>query len=336
MRSFNQIFYWFCLKQIQPASTANTVALPNQPIQSSVIQPQMHPQVHIITGGIATDERTLTVAPPQPQPQPQVLPTPPCQHHSHQLQPTAIPVSITPQGGIQILGGLPSAGGTLVQTPGANGLSSTYLIPQYFATGNLVGAQMVPLEMAQYMGIPQQGVIMQPSQPQLGTIQTQLGGTALPSVRPGQHIVYQAPTVANIAPTSTVNTIKPISISVAETPSNLIHSRPSTSSHLSDDVFSPPSVDSCGSSRGKSHGERAVRTPSRSNSCSTEAFINELLSSEVQPLDYSQPLLSVSENSSKICNKCNCMCDCDCKHEGRSQISRNIESILSGIVQDQS
>ncbi|XP_030850345.1 metal regulatory transcription factor 1 [Strongylocentrotus purpuratus] len=330
--------------RIQPASTANTVALPNQSIQSSVIQPQMHPQVHIITGGIATDERTLTVAPPQPPrqpqvlptPQPQVLPTPPCQHHSHQLQPTAIPVSITPQGGIQILGGLPSAGGTLVQTPGAAGLSSTYLIPQYFATGNLVGAQMVPLEMAQYMGIPQQGVIMQPPQPQLGTIQTQLGSTALPSVRPGQHIVYQAPTVANIAPTSTVNTIKPISIAVAETPSNLINSRPTTSSHLSDDVFSPPSVDSCVSSQDKSHGAPAVRTPSRSNSCSTEAFINELLGSEVQPLDYSQPLLSGSENPSKMCNKCNCLCDCDCKHEVRSQISRNIESILSGIVQDQS
>ncbi|XP_041462086.1 metal regulatory transcription factor 1-like [Lytechinus variegatus] len=311
----------------QPASASSATTNP----PSSVIQPQMHPQVHIITGGIANDERTLTVATPQPQapPQPQVIPA-----RQHPAQPTALPVSITPQGGIQILGGLPPAGGTLVQTPGATGLSNTYLIPQYFTTGNLVGAQMVPLEMAQGMGIPLQSVIMQPPQPQLGTVQTQLNGTAMPTVPAGQHIVYQAPTVANAAPTSTVNTVKPIPATLAETP-NLMHGPPSTSSQLSDDVFSPPSADAV-SSREKNHDVPVVRAPERSNSCSTEAFINELLSSDVsQPLDYSQSLLSESGDSSKMCNKCSCMCECDCKHEVRSQI-RNIESILSGMVEDQS
>nr|XP_054753464.1 uncharacterized protein LOC129259187 [Lytechinus pictus] len=309
----------------QPASASSATTNP----PSSVIQPQMHPQVHFITGGIATDERTLTVAPPQPQAPPQVIPA-----RQHPAQPTALPVSITPQGGIQILGGLPPAGGTLVQTPGATGLSNTYLIPQYFTTGNLVGAQMVPLEMAQGMGIPLQSVIMQPPQPQLGTLQTQLNGTAMSTVPAGQHIVYQAPTVANAAPTSTVNTVKSIPATLAETP-NLIHGPPSTSSQLSDDVFSAPSADAV-SSREKNHDVPVVRAPERSNSCSTEAFINELLSSDVsQPLDYSQPLLSESGDTSKICNKCSCMCECDCKHEVRSQI-RNIESILSGMVEDQS
>ena len=267
----------------------------------------MQPQVHIITGGIGTGERTVTT------PQAALHPTP----HP------ALPVSLPSQAGIHLLGGLPQ-GGSVVQAPG------TFLLTPYSSRGAL----MVPIEMAQ--GFPLQGVIMQPPQPQLGGIQSHLPGATLQQFA-GHHMLYQPPGVASVAPTASV-----ISAGTTTAPSGVESppgSRPSTSSQLSD-VFMMPSpsepilVAASTDAGTKGFDLPPSRTPQRSNSSSTDTFLDELLNSQgSQPLDFSQPDTSTS---GKACNKCDCNCDCDCKHEVRSQISNSIHNLLSGIVHDPS